>query len=415
MPRKKPETETTSRVAGDDTPVEIEDLLSKGNWEERLEKARVRREEILAARQENSPPSGSQRKSGAPAGAGIGAGRAGSSGSKHEPASVAQVTGARARIIAALAVVRTGATQITEATLQKLHTIRESRGVAMPAALSTLPTLKRSGLTGRSAGMLATGAACLMLGYGIGSVEQSTASATPGPDAGQSGIAVAGAGAATADRDISATKPVMQTLTLPDDKGGLFALGSAGQTAPELPEPPVFAALSNVSWTSVDVSRNDGPPDVSTAVRSGSLPPALLPLTLSPGKEDWFAGATGLRAPLQMFVYAPESIPRHALDENLSRLGNSEAEIARLQRVNMRISTPHIRYFYAEDTDAAMALGESLGIEARDFRHMSGAGTGRVEVWLNGTAVRRRTGPPAEPYGPRGFTLLSDLLPGLFR
>uniref|UniRef100_UPI0025EA7FCE hypothetical protein n=1 Tax=Roseobacter sp. TaxID=1907202 RepID=UPI0025EA7FCE len=72
-------------------------------------------------------------------------------------------------------------------------------------------------------------------------------------------------------------------------------------------------------------------------------------------------------------------------------------------------------YFYAQDADAAMALGESLGIEARDFRHMSGAGTGRVEVWLNGTAVRRRTGPPAEPVGTRGFTLLSDMLPGLFR
>ncbi|WP_295313333.1 hypothetical protein, partial [Roseobacter sp.] len=223
----------------------------------------------------------------------------------------------------------------------------------------------------------------LMLGYGIGSIEETTASATPGPDAGQSGAAITMAGASTADRDISATGPVTQTLTLPDDKGGLFALSNAGQMSPELPDPPVFAALSNVTLTSVDVSRNDSPPDVRTAVRSGSLPPALLPLALSPGKEDWFAGATGLRAPLQMFVYAPESIPRHVLDENLSRLGNSEAEIARLQRVNMRISTPHIRYFYAQDADAAMALGESLGIEARDFRHMSGAGTGRVEVWLN--------------------------------
>ncbi|WP_295313332.1 hypothetical protein, partial [Roseobacter sp.] len=128
MPRKKPETETTSRVAGDDTSVEIEDLLSKGNWEQRLEKARLRREEILAAREELSPSSGTQSPLCAPAGAGIGRSRAGSSRSRPEPAPLAQVSGARARIVTALAVARTGATQITEATLQKLHTIRESRG-----------------------------------------------------------------------------------------------------------------------------------------------------------------------------------------------------------------------------------------------------------------------------------------------
>ncbi|QJF51535.1 hypothetical protein [Roseobacter ponti] len=416
MPQKKPVSEKTSRAAADETSVDIEDLLSKGNWEQRLEEARLRREEVLAAREEESPSSGTQTRSGAPAGARAGAGRAGSSRNRPVPAPNAPEAGARARILAALADAATDAAQITGKTLRKLNSIRQSRGVLVPAALAALPALKRPKVTGRSASMVATGAACLMLGYGIGSVEETTASATPGPDTVQATTMQATTAiATTADSDITGTTAITQTLVLPYDKGGLFALSSADQISPELPDPPVFAALSNVTWTSVDPARNDSPPDVRAAVRSGGLPPAVLPLTLSPEKEDWFAGATGLRAPLRMFVYAPESIPRHALDENLSRLGNSEAEIARLQRVNMRISTPHIRYFYAEDADAAMALGESLGIEARDFRHMSGAGTGRVEVWLNGAAVRRRTISPAEQVAQRGFTLLSDLLPGLFR
>jgi hypothetical protein len=104
-----------------------------------------------------------------------------------------------------------------------------------------------------------------------------------------------------------------------------------------------------------------------------------------------------------MLVFAPESVRPSVLDENLDRLTGTGAEISGLQRVGMRITTAHIRYFFEEDAQAAMVLGDTLGIEARNFLHMSGSEPGQVEVWLRGASLPAQTEPDPEPDGPQSF------------
>lgn len=115
--------------------------------------------------------------------------------------------------------------------------------------------------------------------------------------------------------------------------------------------------------------------------------------------------------PLKARVYAPTSIAYASLDGTLSRIVESGAELSQVERIDMEISTPHIRYFYPQDANRAIALGQSLNLDVRNFEHVAAGGAGRIEVWLKGTgweralvveeeqAALRRTGGLARVFG----------------
>lgn len=173
----------------------------------------------------------------------------------------------------------------------------------------------------------------------------------------------------------------------------------AEPVAPESPD--ILSDLSNIAWTSKIIVQPESVPDVSSAVVS--LPPASpeIPPGGGPDEVVRLAGLPTQVGSLRMLVFAPDSVRASVLEDNLTRLNGAGAEISGLQRVGMRISTAHIRYFFEEDAEAAIDLGDTLGIEARSFLHMSGSEPGQVEVWLRGAAFPEK--PEPEPDRPQSF------------
>jgi hypothetical protein len=175
----------------------------------------------------------------------------------------------------------------------------------------------------------------------------------------------------------------------------------AEPVAPVMPD--ILSELSNIAWTSKIIVQPESVPDVRSAVVS--LPPAAPDVPPGGGSDETvrLAGLPAQVGSLRMLVFAPESVRPSVLEENLDRLTGTGAEISGLQRVDMRITTAHIRYFYEEDAQAAMVLGDTLGIEARNFLHMSGSEPGQVEVWLRGASLPAQADPDPEPDGPQSF------------
>ncbi|MGZ2256528.1 hypothetical protein [Roseobacter sp. A03A-229] len=170
------------------------------------------------------------------------------------------------------------------------------------------------------------------------------------------------------------------------------------------PDVPAEGALSLVAWLPLQpVVATDTPADQAALPVS---PPDPLP-----GAEWILAdklGATGMNLDiLDLRVYAPDAVPAGQLEGKLIQLANTGLTVENVQRVEFAVSTPHIRYYNAEDSIPAQALAEELSIEARDFTADQSGPVGLIEVWFEGVS---KTNLAEELAGRRSGTYLFDRL-----
>ena len=96
---------------------------------------------------------------------------------------------------------------------------------------------------------------------------------------------------------------------------------------------------------------------------------------------------------LRLIVHAPTSIPGPDVDAALTLLAGAVAPPEGPVQVNYAISSSNVRYYHADDADAAIAAASSLSnrlgpVEARDFTsYRPSPAPGTLEVWLSGTPV----------------------------
>jgi hypothetical protein len=178
--------------------------------------------------------------------------------------------------------------------------------------------------------------------------------------------------------------------------------------SPAAPDAAITPALSLI----LDVTKPLAPVEIAPLPASWStpLPPEASSLPQPPGTFDAaarlvplepapvppFSLAEKLFAPdseaqtTKLFVFAPAALASGEIDNQLAALKSTGFETANMQRIEITISTAHLRYYTPEDAVAAVALAETLGVEARDFTGQVAGLPGRIEVWLEG-----RSGLPA--------------------
>jgi hypothetical protein len=139
------------------------------------------------------------------------------------------------------------------------------------------------------------------------------------------------------------------------------------------------------------------------------LPPAAtswqLPKADQPSIKLNFAQRMGLSIDeakkFDLMLFAPETVKDTDMAGLSGTLSATGLPLSKTQKVNFTISERHIRYYSDESKSIAVALADSMGMEARDFIS-NGRGSDRIEVWMSGkssvrpsvkTAKRRKFSP----------------------
>ncbi|MDW4496693.1 hypothetical protein R5H30_01770 [Sulfitobacter sp. D35] len=91
-----------------------------------------------------------------------------------------------------------------------------------------------------------------------------------------------------------------------------------------------------------------------------------------------------------LHLYAPRSVPKARMMANVETLERTGFPVASPQRVNVRISEPHLRFYDSRDAGLARSIGAEMGIETRDFSASGNGRQGLIEVWLDGKNQPRR-------------------------
>ena len=91
-------------------------------------------------------------------------------------------------------------------------------------------------------------------------------------------------------------------------------------------------------------------------------------------------------------VRAPSSLPEDQLNAFSSALRDTGFDVITPERVNFTVSKNHVRFFYADDAEAAGMLAAAVGGAARDFTdYRPSPPAGTIEVWLAGKNLPRAT------------------------
>ena len=105
----------------------------------------------------------------------------------------------------------------------------------------------------------------------------------------------------------------------------------------------------------------------------------------------------GSEAPLTVYLNAPNGVPDPEFASFETQLTQSGFELAKVNRLPIKITQRQIRYFHASDVKVAEALAKSLDAKLRDFTSFSPAPeTGTIEVWMAG-ASGVKAAPKAAP------------------
>ncbi|XDA99907.1 hypothetical protein AB1M95_08405 [Sulfitobacter sp. LCG007] len=188
-----------------------------------------------------------------------------------------------------------------------------------------------------------------------------------------------------------------------------------------LPDPAVaelaraLAARTNTPWPPLD----EAGPEVQGNPRAAQLGGDATPSaeTDEPTLSSAFAAAGGNPDDIALRLYAPQGVPEAVVERNLSALEATGFRIASTQRVRLNISTPHLRYYAAEDAALSEAIGQVLGVEARNFSEDANGSRGLIEVWLDGKSAGTASAHSARAEMPRSQFMadLNDLREHLAR
>ncbi|MCV3272573.1 hypothetical protein [Roseobacter sinensis] len=318
---------------------QITELLSSGDWDQRLEAARAQREKVLAEKNrgpkpppvdvvpKSEPADVTATPTPAPAAAAPMPPPEPAPGLVPPPEPVRGPVPAFARTPPPLTAPKTEKPVLRAIRHQAIESVRRPSGHVRTAATRRAPSL-----SGRAA-LLAV-VCCVALGFGLSLGFGTALSIGALPEA-------------------EAEAPVITAA-------------SPTEIAPEdAPQAPAEEADT---------------PDAPTAEAAPEIP--LFDIAPDPP-------AAPVRP--RIHLYAPDSVTTAALDESKAELGQNGFEIATVQRLSLTISAPHVRFYDATDATVARTLARDLRIEARDFSESGNGAPGRVEVWLDGTTDRRPT------------------------
>ncbi|WP_299813620.1 hypothetical protein [uncultured Jannaschia sp.] len=104
------------------------------------------------------------------------------------------------------------------------------------------------------------------------------------------------------------------------------------------------------------------------------------------------------RSGLRLVVHAPPSVGTEGRNAVSDALQSADLPVADPITVNLTISETHLRFYHEEDRAAAQAIAGLLDIRARDFTSYRPTPQDRiVEIWMEGRGTRggRRTAQPS--------------------
>ena len=84
-------------------------------------------------------------------------------------------------------------------------------------------------------------------------------------------------------------------------------------------------------------------------------------------------------------LMVPAFVPQAQAEETISIAAANGVPVDQTRRASVSISRTNIRYYHAEDAQAAIQLAESLGGQARDFTNFTPPpNPGVIEIWMEG-------------------------------
>lgn len=401
MPRTRTDAAPKRRKPSD-PDTSVDDLLASSNWEKRLEQARAQRNRVLESR---------------------------ASEQREKPASF---TGPAHPL--------SGKTPVDDPAASEPGQTAPGTALAVivPAQTDAEPAPLRgwAGLGFLQIGFIATSCS-LALGVGLGLGLGLDLSRDGTADAPASSTAIIDVPATqqtfalTEITELSVPLPAAPTLVEPVTSQPPEPVIAVAALAPPPFEPASPAALEAAITPALslilDVAKPRAPVEIAPvqASWSSSIAPEarLLPqppgifdaaarlVPLEPAPVPPFSLAEKLFAPdraqtAKLFVFAPAALAPGEIDSQLAALKSTGFETANLQRIEMTISTAHLRYYTPEDAVAAVALAKTLGLEARDFTGQVAGLSGRIEVWLEGRSGR----PAAQPERPQDKRLFGNII-----
>lgn len=166
-------------------------------------------------------------------------------------------------------------------------------------------------------------------------------------------------------------------------------LGPLPAQVPVADEPPPAMSAQVPETVVVPLpSRLPGGPNPRPRALGAPAPIAAAPAEASAAEPA--AASSGLDlSGIRVFVHFPPSVGATARAATVSALKAEGYPTVEPIRANASIDTTNVRYFHAEDAEAARQLAASLGegAVARDFTDLSPPPRrGRLEVWMQGAA-----------------------------
>lgn len=194
------------------------------------------------------------------------------------------------------------------------------------------------------------------------------------------------------------------------------SIAPGAAAAPSAPTAPAAPAIIDTALPPAQIPAAAEPPPPPAPVPEADAPlsvrlaagrpyprptPAAQPTADQPPAADpaeQTAAAADL-ARIRVFVHFPPSVGSAAREAEVAALHQGGFATVEPIRANASIDTTNVRFFHAEDADAARRLAASLGDGAvvRDFTDISPPPRrGRLEVWMQGTAPQAPTAPSPE-------------------
>lgn len=179
--------------------------------------------------------------------------------------------------------------------------------------------------------------------------------------------------------------------------GGGLALLTAGAL-------PDIAQIRTPEWDTPMVRLALPDRQVFPEVISGDLALAAqptAPLASAQGAFDAIPVFVNQQEPFphRIVLHAPVGVSDDRLGETMERLNSAGFILDDQRRTELAISQSNVRYFYAEDAEAAAILADSIGAVSRDFTSFSPLPeNGMLEIWLAGRGAVRHSSerqPPA--------------------
>lgn len=198
----------------------------------------------------------------------------------------------------------------------------------------------------------------------------------------------------------STAVPAAPSAAPTSDRAPLVPVAASISAFWEISEPhtPAEIAPIPVAWSAMPapgrIATPEAPGTFDAAARLAPFEAAPMPpFSLA---EDLFAPGSALPQ-ARVFVFAPAALSQNEVSAQVAALAETGLQTANLQRIEMTISTAHVRYYTASDTTVATALAETLGVEARDFTGTVSGEPGHIEVWLAGSSGLPIAPAPTDP------------------